>query len=274
MTIPEAYAACLKIARSHYENFPVASWLVPRRLRGHIAAIYAFARRADDMADEGAYTVQERLEGLEVFQNRLRRPDNADPVDVALSDTITTFSLPLHPFDRLLTAFRSDIGEVRHQSWDSVLTYCSNSANPVGELLLRLDSSPEQPPEEAICASNAICTALQITNFLQDLGIDGERGRQYLPLDDKEIIDRTYQLYREGQCVVKYIKSVRLRWEIVATIAGGITMLDLCAKRTHRYTRPRLRIRDTWHVIRRCWHVYNQHELKRTAHSIFPTFKS
>lgn len=274
MNVPEAYAACLAIARSHYENFPVASWLVPRQLRRHIAAIYAFARRADDMADEGQLTMQERIDGLELLQSRLRLPDFTDPVDVALSDTITRFTLPLEPFDRLLAAFRSDIGDVHHQTWESVLEYCSCSANPVGELLLRLEYSPNTPPVEAITASNAICSALQITNFLQDLAIDRQRGREYLPLDDNEMLERTYQLYNDGQRVVLYIRSWRLRWEIAATIAGGLTMLDLCAERADRLTRPRLQMRNSLDVIRRLWHIYNQHPPKRSPRLMYQASKS
>jgi hydroxysqualene synthase len=255
MTIEAAYRACLDIARSHYENFPVASWLVPSNLRQPIAAIYAFARRADDVADEGDAGTGERQQVLTAFRQRLREPLADDPVDVALADTIRRFDLPLSVFDRLLDAFVDDTRHQAFTTWDQVMEYCFNSADPVGELLLRLDHAPSSPSEPAISASNAVCTALQITNFLQDAAIDHARGRQYLPLGHEEIIRRTYALFEHGRETLTHLRSRRLRWEVALTIAGGMTTLDLCAARVHQTERPTLGLRHAWHVVRRLTQV-------------------
>jgi len=255
MTTEAAYQICLRIARKHYENFPVASWLVPSNLRQPIAAIYAFARRADDVADEGDADATSRQQILSTFRQRLRKPLADDAVDVALADTIARFDLPLSVFDRLLDAFVDDTGHRAFTTWQQVMAYCSNSADPVGELLLRLDHAPNTPSESAISASNAVCTALQVTNFLQDAAADLARGRQYLPLEDAEIIRRTYALYEHGCATLGSIRSRRLRWEVAMTIAGGVTMLDLCARRADPAERPALGLRHAWHVLRRLTHV-------------------
>lgn len=263
MTLTDAYQACLEIARSHYENFPVASGLVPSALRHHIAAIYAFARRADDAADEGTLAADFRLEALHEYRRRLRAPDETDVVDVALAATIEKFSLPYDPFDRLLSAFTSDVGVVNFTSWDDLLVYCHCSANPVGELLLRLDNAPALPSNDSISFSNDVCTALQITNFLQDIGIDRQRGRSYLPLPPDEMIARTMVLYDRGRRVSASIASWRLRWEIRLTIAGGLTMLDLCALRKDDHYRPTLTYRHALHVLRRLVDVVMQKPLPK-----------
>lgn len=261
MTLANAYKACRAIASSHYENFPVASVFVPSALRNHIAAIYAFARRADDAADEGALASNVRLDLLHDFGKRLREPIPSDAVDVALDDTILRFHLPYDPFDRLLAAFTSDVGGVSFTSWDDVLAYCHCSANPVGELLLRLDNAPALPSNESISFSNDVCTALQITNFLQDLDIDLRRGRTYLPFPHEEIITHTMALYDRGRRVAESLTSWRLRWEIRLTIAGGLTMLDLCARRTDDRVRPKLTLLNVPHLLRRLWDVVQQKPL-------------
>lgn len=241
LSVDEAYAHCEKVAQSHYENFPVASVLVPLKMRKHLFAIYAFSRLADDIADEPWTTDdQARLDALEIIQQKLlgRADVSNDPVFIALHHTINVAALPLAPFQRLLTAFRSDVSFIAPTSWEDVLSYCSNSADPVGELFLRLDYEGKEPPPDAIAASNAICTALQITNFLQDLGIDLSRGRVYLPLDDAEVIRRTRALFDQGANVVGYVHSWRLRLELRAIIAGGRVMLWMCERRKDRNQRP------------------------------------
>lgn len=267
MTIEAAYRTCLEIARSHYENFPVASWLVPADLRRPIAAIYAFARRADDVADEGNADAESRQHMLSAFRERLRRPLADDAVDVALADTMARYHLPLSVFDRLLDAFVDDTQHRAFATWEDVLSYCSNSADPVGELLLRLDHAPEAPSKPALSASNAVCTALQITNFLQDAAIDLERGRQYLPLEHAEIIRRTYALYEHGCNTLRHLRSSRLRWEVAVTIAGGVTMLDLCAARANPAERPALGLRHAWHLLRRLAHVLRRRPLTAASTS-------
>ncbi|MBK6761023.1 MAG: squalene/phytoene synthase family protein [Ignavibacteria bacterium] len=184
ISVDEAYAHCANVARRHYENFPVASVLVPLRMRKHLFAIYAFSRLADDIADEPWTTdTSARIAALDELEQKLVGSSDIseDPVFVALHQTIKEARLPLAPFLRLLTAFKSDVNFVTPTTWEDVLAYCSNSADPVGELFLRLDHNGREPSAEAIACSNAICTALQITNFLQDLGTDLQRGRSYLP---------------------------------------------------------------------------------------------
>lgn len=182
----QAYRACTALARAHYENFPVASRLLPRRMRGAVAAIYVFARRADDHADEGMAPAAERLSALQRMEDDLAAtcagnpPD--DPLWRALLDTLERFDLPVEPFLDLLTAFRQDVTHDRYADFDEILAYCQHSANPIGRLMLMLAGAATP---ENLRDSDAICTALQLLNFLQDLQQDFvERDRLYIPLHD------------------------------------------------------------------------------------------
>ena len=190
-----AYAACERDARAHYENFPVASLLLPRRMRPHVAAVYAFARAADDFADEGTRPDVTRHGLLDGWLERLHRaaaspapgppPRRGEPADVveiflALGASIRERRLPVGLFDDLISAFRQDITTTRYASWAEVLDYCRRSANPVGRLVLRI-AGRENAADDA--ASDAMCTALQLTNFWQDLKVDFDRGRIYLPAE-------------------------------------------------------------------------------------------
>jgi len=176
----------------HYENFPVASWLCPPRLRRPVAAIYWFARTADDIADEGIAPQAQRLADLDTFRNDLqacftggghsgRWPD----VFTALEAAIAEFALPREPLARLLDAFEQDVRKTAagagYADRAELLAYCSRSADPVGRLLLHLYGVDDAP---ALARSDAICTALQLVNFWQDLGVDVPRGRYYLPAQD------------------------------------------------------------------------------------------
>ncbi|MBK6418434.1 MAG: squalene/phytoene synthase family protein [Ignavibacteria bacterium] len=252
ISVDEAYAHCANVARRHDENFPVASVLVPLRMRKHLFAIYAFSRLADDIADEPWTTdTSARIAALNELEHELVGSSDIseDPVFVALHQTIKEVRLPLAPFQRLLTAFKSDVNFVTPTTWEDVLAYCSNSADPVGELFLRLDHNGREPSAEAIACSNAICTALQITNFLQDLGTDLQRGRSYLPITDSDVIKRTRALFDKGAPVVNHAHSWRLRLELRAIIAGGRTMLDLCEQRTNRLERPTLGARAVARMV-------------------------
>lgn len=240
MNIDQAYSYCYSIAKGHYENFPVASTLVPAKLRRHVVAIYAFARRADDIADEGDALSDERLETLSLMREALRTPSDSDPVYMALHATINEFRLPLNLFDRLLDAFASDVLFRGPETWQDLLAYCNNSANPIGEALLRLDNGGKEPLAQAIHASNQICTALQITNFLQDVSIDIQRGRNYLPIPDSEAIKRTAELFDDGSRILQHLHSWRLRLEVRSIIFGGKAMLFLCSQRSDRMLRPTL----------------------------------
>src|SRR6185503_9795120 len=174
-----AYASCAHDARTHYENFPVASRLVPRHMRHHVAAVYAFARAADDFADEGQRPIDERLRLLDGWLFRLEEavarstdvvarplahgePANTHEIFVALGATIREKDLPPSLFEDLLSAFRQDVTVGRYASWVDVMDYCRRSANPVGRLVLRIAGYTDARLDGW---SDAICSALQLTNF-------------------------------------------------------------------------------------------------------------
>jgi phytoene synthase len=245
-----AYSYCEKIAREHYENFPVASWALPPDMRPHIAAIYAFARRADDFADEPGLDDAERLRLLDDWGARLdpggRPADGEDLIFRALDETIREHNLPRSLFHDLLSAFRQDVVTTRYERWTDVLDYCRRSANPVGRLVLRV-AGYDDPALDA--QSDAVCTALQLTNFWQDLAIDWRRGRLYVPLEDRDrawaresdldagrmtpewqtalraVAARTRDLFRTGQDVCDGVDG-RLRWELRLTWLGGSRILE------------------------------------------------
>ena len=255
-----AYDTCLTIARGHYENFPVASWLVPAAVRPHVAAIYAFARTADDYADEDGYTTRERLRLLDEWLDALHRslgagePIEADlgptstAVFTALAHTVRTFDLPVALLEALLSAFRQDVTVVRYASWPEVDDYCRRSANPVGRLVLRLFGYRDERLDRW---SDAICTALQLTNFWQDFAVDWSRGRLYVPeaewraagarLDDlaarpattppewrhalAACTTRTRALFDQGTPLLSHVRG-RLGWELRATWHGGWRVLE------------------------------------------------
>ncbi|MEZ0330371.1 MAG: squalene synthase HpnC [Methylophilaceae bacterium] len=183
----DATQASLALASTHYENFPVASILLPMRLRKPIGLIYAFARQADDFADEGDLTPAQRLELLNGFKLELDKITNNQATDsalfTALSAMIKQYNLPLASFYDLLDAFSQDVVKSRYQNFGEVMDYCRRSANPVGRLLLHLYgyATPRN-----IGMGDAICSALQIINFLQDVAIDYKKDRIYFPLDEME----------------------------------------------------------------------------------------
>ena len=181
MVTDAAYEACLRLARQHYENFPVASRLLPKASRPHIAAIYAFARIADDFADEGHREPAARLALLDDWQARLHAAVSGAPVQdgsdaarifVALGNTIRIFNLDVGLFDDLLSAFRQDVLVTRYETWDDLLDYCRRSANPIGRLVLRVSGYDERSLD---ARADAVCTALQLTNFWQDSRSTGRR---------------------------------------------------------------------------------------------------
>jgi len=176
-------AYCRGLARRHYENFSVASILLPRRLRSHFHAVYAYCRWADDLADEIGDPARS-LRLLDWWEDQLNEcyaGRATHPVFVALDATISQFSIPAEPFRDLLTAFRQDQRIARYETRDDLLGYCRNSAHPVGRLVLYLGRCHDQP--RAVLADN-ICTGLQLANFCQDVARDWQRGRIYLPLED------------------------------------------------------------------------------------------
>lgn len=173
------------INAGHYENFPVASVLLPRRLRPPVRALYAFARAADDIADEGEAQADERLAALDDFRARLHTIERGetpeDPIFAPLAAAIRAHALPIAPFYDLLDAFRQDVVKNRYANFGEVMAYCRKSANPVGRLLLALygDDDPRH-----LAWSDGLCSALQLINFLQDIALDWQKGRIYLPQDE------------------------------------------------------------------------------------------
>jgi phytoene synthase len=272
-----AYAFCERLAREHYENFPVASILLPRRMRPHIAAIYAFARTADDFADEPGRDPHERLRLLDDFEARLHAlasghgvaPD--DNIFVALRDTIERCHLPVQLLSDLLSAFRQDVLVDRYETWADVDDYCRRSANPVGRLVLKVAGVHSEAADRA---SDAVCTALQLANFWQDFGRDWTNGRLYVPLEEmrrhgasekdldatampdswrstmRACVSRTHELFARGRPVADHVTG-RLRLELRATWLGGVRILEkieaLGYDTLHR--RPKLGARDAAGII-------------------------
>ena len=191
-TSDRAFEYCERLSRSHYENFPVGSVLIPKHLRKHFYSIYAFARIADDLADEGygeEHVERERLELLEEWRLMLlesRAGRARHPVFVALAQTASEFDLPPALFEDLLSAFAQDVSVRRYQRFDQLLDYCRRSANPIGRLILLLFGYRD---EQRHRWSDDICTALQLTNHWQDVAVDLEKDRVYLPEEDLSRFD-------------------------------------------------------------------------------------
>lgn len=175
------------MTNKHYENFPVASFLLPRKLRHPIQLIYDFARQADDFADEGDLAADERLARLNGFHKELDRIEVGNVPETALfrdlAQVIREFRLPLQLFRDLLDAFSQDVTKTRYANFAEVMHYCRRSANPVGRLLLHLYGAADR---RNLAYSDAICSSLQLINFLQDVAIDYGKGRVYLPQDEME----------------------------------------------------------------------------------------
>lgn len=234
----------------HYENFPVASLLLPRRLRRPIEAIYRFARGADDIADEGDLADATRLQGLANYSDELDRIDGGEPpateTFAELATTIKEWRLPIQLFRDLLDAFAQDVVRKRYADYPELLDYCRRSANPIGRLLLHLVGRDD---EENLHRSDCICTALQLVNFWQDIAIDWRKDRVYLPQSDLERfriaetqiaaglwtppwaalldfqVERTHRLMSEGVPLVHQLPG-RMGWEIRLTVQGGLRILE------------------------------------------------
>ena len=167
------------MAVSHYENFPVASLLLPARLREPVEIIYSFARSADDFADEGSDPPQARLQKLNDYRAQLAAPST--PLFRDLEKIIREHGLPIQLFADLLDAFSQDVTQKRYENFPQLMDYCRRSANPVGRLLLHLF---KRTTDSELARSDAICSALQLINFWQDVDIDYAKGRVYLPQDE------------------------------------------------------------------------------------------
>lgn len=182
-SLPDAYAYCERLARSHYENFSVASWFLPKRLRQHFFNVYAYCRISDDLGDETGDTAAslQLLDEWEAELNACYSGTPRHPVFVALAGTVREFGIPKQTFADLLTAFRQDQTVTRYETFDDLLGYCRYSANPVGHLVLYLCGYRDAEHQQL---SDFTCTALQLANFWQDVSPDYQKGRIYLPLVD------------------------------------------------------------------------------------------
>lgn len=267
-TTESGYRWCERMASSHYENFPVASKFLPAHLRPHVAAIYAFARTADDFADEPRFEGR-RNEALNAWEDLLEACYHRDvqhPVFIALRDTVRRHNIPIGPLKALLTAFRMDLTKRRYTSHAERLHYCTHSANPVGQLVLFVHGHREPALHRF---SDEICAGLQIANFLQDLSVDIPRGRCYLPAEDlvhfgvemddllarratpefRELmrfeVARTRAMFHRGYPLIRRV-SPGLSMELEATWRGGMAILQRIEAADFRTLdfRPTLEKRD------------------------------
>lgn len=236
---------------NHYENFPVGSILMPKRLRRPTHAIYAFARTADDIADEGDADNETRLQGLQALRDELDLlAQNQSPKTELMQrlqrEAIAPFSLPLQPFYDLLSAFSQDVVKKRYENFGELVDYARRSANPVGRLMLHLYG---QTDERSLAQSDGICTALQLINFWQDVAIDWQKGRVYIPQDDLQKFgvsetqiaagkadfafqklmayecERAFKMLRAGSPLGRTLKG-RIGFELRMIVLGGQTILQ------------------------------------------------
>ena len=271
------------MAVDHYENFPVASWLCPPRLRPPIVAIYRFARTADDIADEGDAAPEARLADLAAYRAELQATlagraagPRWAPVFAALGDAVRAHALPPALLHDLLDAFEQDVRNPRYEDRAALLDYCRRSANPVGRLLLHLYGVGDAA---ALAQSDAICSALQLINFWQDLSVDAPRNRHYVPLDDARrhgislddlLAQRDWaaahallaELSAWEQTLMQHGAPLALRlpgragWELRFVVQGGLAVLERIRRMNHAIlrTRPTLGTADlprlAWRVLR------------------------
>ncbi|WP_018935589.1 squalene synthase HpnC [Thioalkalivibrio sp. ALJ24] len=277
--IAAAYRHCRQRAATHYENFPVASRLLPRKMRDPVAAIYCYARDADDLADEDSRPVDARRADLQAMQEHVRALDDpaaeTAPEWIALADAKRRFDLPVEPFVDLADAFIQDLEKTRYADIGEVMEYCRRSANPVGRLILHLQGDPD---DAMLGQSDAICTSLQLINFYQDLHQDiSENDRIYLPQDEMARYGVTEVMLRERLNTLPLQNLMRFQYaradrllragaplggtlrgrlglEIRAIVNGGARVLWRLRQQDDVFARPRLRTRDMavilWHSLR------------------------
>lgn len=245
-TLDEAFAQCRALALGHYENFTVASWLLPRWARPHMYCLYAYCRGVDDLGDEAGGDRLALLAEWEAELHRCYQGQARHPVFVALQETVRRFDIPPEPFLRLIEANRMDQRLSRYPTYDDLLHYCQCSANPVGHLVLYLFGYRD---EERQRLADATCTGLQLANFWQDVWRDWEKGRIYIPLEDMELfgyseealarrqgnnnfrrlmafeVERARQLFAQGLALVEKVDG-RLRLDVRLFSLGGLAILD------------------------------------------------
>ena len=252
--IRAAFAHCEELARRHYENFPVASRFLPRAKRPLVAAVYAFARVADDFADEGDRPPAERLASLDDWLHKLDdcyagRADH--PVFIALAETAARAEIPRQLFADLLTAFRLDVTKSRFRASAELLEYCSFSANPVGRIVLHIF---DNATPRTFLLSDQICTGLQLANFCQDVSVDWRKGHLYIPLEDLDRFGYTEEALGQGIVDGRFTALMQmqvnrarnhllegrplvheavpsLRFELALTVRGGLAILGAVEKK-------------------------------------------
>ncbi|MCX7879060.1 MAG: squalene/phytoene synthase family protein [Ignavibacteria bacterium] len=276
--LDKAYNFCGTIAKKHYENFPIASFFLPKVERRFLYSVYSFARLADDIADETnlIFSNQSKLELLNNLRENLLGIEVANninnPIFLALKDTIEKKNIPKEPFLKLIHAFELDVMFVQPERFTDLEEYCKYSANPIGELVLHIFGEFD---DRKLQFSNLICTGLQLANFWQDLSIDIPRGRIYIPLefienfrftnDDlinyrekekievciQELLKLTKKYFINGWQLILFLSNRLLRFQINATIAGGLAILRKAHNLGHklRIRRPRLNIFDFFYIF-------------------------
>ncbi|HEY4318525.1 MAG TPA: squalene synthase HpnC [Herbaspirillum sp.] len=266
---------------AHYENFPVASILLPARLRPAVQVIYAFARSADDIADEGDALPAERLAGLQRYGTALTEIENRipqqDPLFAALAEVMREYRLPAAPLRALLSAFRQDVATTRYRTFSDLLDYCARSADPVGAVMLHLY---EQSDAKNLRESNAICSALQLINFWQDVAVDWRKSRIYIPLEDLQDfgieesdiaagaltpawrrlmafeVERTRAMLLAGAPLALRLPG-RIGWELRLVVQGGMRILERIEQADYDVfrKRPKLGALDWLAILWRGWRM-------------------
>lgn len=271
-----AYQYCKNIAINHYENFPVGSLIIPKSKRKYIYSVYAFARFADDVADSNMYTEDEKMNKLnelnsELCKIELNKINEFNPetknIFIALFDTIEKLNIPIQEFRDLLTAFKQDSVKSRYENFNELISYSSFSANPVGHIVLNVFGYNIKGNEKLFGYSDNICTALQLTNFWQDVSKDLKIDRVYIPKklmseynynynmllaktenEDfvkiiKILVDRTRILFDEGKQILT-LTSGRLKMELKAIILGGEEILNKIERSDYKMLTESVRINN------------------------------
>ena len=261
-TVEGAYALCERLAKTHYENFTVGSWFLPRESRKHLYAVYAFCRFVDDLGDEFE---GDRLEALDFWEEEVQSCYGGTPkhpYTVALQQTISAFDIPKEPFLRLVQANRMDQTTSRYATYQDLEHYCQHSANPVGRLVLYVCGYRDQERQEL---SDYTCTALQLANFWQDVSRDYAMGRIYIPMEDlarfgcseeqlargvstdafRELmrfeVDRARELFRRGLGLVDTLDG-RLKLDVALFSLGGLKVLAAIERQHYDVLRRRPKV--------------------------------
>jgi squalene synthase HpnC len=279
------------VSVQHYENFPVASWLCPPKLRAPVTAIYWFARTADDIADEGSANAEERRESLLRYRSALGRVQHGQTLSAdwpevfePLAKAVDQYALPTQLLEDLLLAFLRDVEQPAYASRSELMGYCQLSANPIGRLLLHLH---EVRSETALHQSDCICSALQLINFWQDLSVDLPRGRCYVPCEEaaahgvdlarwkqapsvprealvKDLCSWAEAMMLEGTDLVHALPG-RAGWELRLVVQGGLRILEKIAKGGFKawHVRPKLRPFDVFFMLIRSVGMMQPHLTKK-----------